>query len=165
MPRRAVAAAAAAPPSGWIMLASGDFLKLWSVGLVFFTVRWIEMLAMAVFTYEKTHSPFLVAILTMLRLLPMALFGAYFGALADRIERRAALVGVGLCLFLTSTACAVLAWAGMLEVWHLAVATFVNGTAWATDNPVRRILLGEVVGPNRSAGPCRSTSAPTMRAA
>jgi MFS family permease len=129
------------------MFASADFWRLWSVGLILFTVRWIEMLAMAVFVYQKTGSPFIVAVLTMLRLLPMAFFGAFFGAMADRVERRTALVGVACCLFATSTALAVLAWLDLLAVWHLAVATFVNGTTWATDNPVRRILLGEVVGP------------------
>jgi MFS family permease len=103
---------------------------------------------MAVFVYQKTGSPFIVAVLTMLRLLPMAFFGAFFGAIADRVERRTALVGVAGCLFATSTILAVLAWLDLLAVWHLAVATFVNGTTWATDNPVRRILLGEVVGPD-----------------
>jgi MFS family permease len=135
-------------PAGWATLANGDFWKLWSVGLVLFTVRWIEMLAIAVFVYRETGSPLLVAILTMLRLLPMALFGVFFGAIADRIERRAALIGVSICLFATSTVLAVLAWMDALQVWHLAVATLINGTTWATDNPVRRILLGEVVGPD-----------------
>src|SRR5207253_3128372 len=34
-----------------------------------------------------------------------------------------------------------------LAVWHLALASFVNGIAWAADNPVRRVMIGEVVGP------------------
>jgi MFS family permease len=129
------------------MFASADFWRLWSVGLILFTVRWIEMLAMAVFIYEKTGSAFLVALLTMLRLLPMAIFGALFGAVADRVERRMALVGVAGCLFAISATLAVLAYLDALTVWQLTVATFVNGITWATDNPVRRILLGEVVGP------------------
>ena len=144
-PGRTVAAALV--PARWGMFRSADFWKLWSVGLILFTVRWAEMLAMAVFVYQKTGSAFIVALLTMLRLLPMALFGAFFGAIADRVERRTALVGVACCLFATSTTLAVLAWLDLLAVWHLALATFVNGTTWATDNPVRRILLGEVVGP------------------
>ena len=32
-------------------------------------------------------------------------------------------------------------------MWHLALASFVNGIAWAADNPVRRVMIGEVVGP------------------
>src|SRR4030095_16278221 len=50
-------------------------------------------------------------------------------------------------VMLTSSVClAILAYAGQLAVWHLAVASFVNGVAWAADNPVRRVMIGEVVG-------------------
>jgi predicted MFS family arabinose efflux permease len=31
-------------------------------------------------------------------------------------------------------------------VWHLAVASLVNGIGWAADNPVRRMMIGDVVG-------------------
>jgi len=34
-------------------------------------------------------------------------------------------------------------------VWHLALAGFLNGIAWTTDNPVRRTMIGEVVGTQR----------------
>jgi MFS family permease len=46
----------------------------------------------------------------------------------------------------TSATLALLAWTGTLQVWHLALASFVNGCGWATDNPVRRVMMGEVVG-------------------
>jgi len=41
---------------------------------------------------------------------------------------------------------AVLAHAGLLEVWHLAIASLINGLSWASDNPVRRALIGQVAG-------------------
>ena len=126
-----------------------DFRRLWLVGVVVFAVRWLEMLAVAVFAYQHTGSPFIVASLTMLRMLPMALFGALVGAVADRIERRAALIVVVLSMLLTSLTLVLLASAGELAVWHLAVASFVNGIAWTTDNPVRRTMIGEVVGSGR----------------
>jgi MFS family permease len=131
------------------VLAEPDFLRLWVVGLVVFAVRWLEMLAVAVFAYQRTGSPFVVALLTMLRVLPMALFGAVIGAAAERVERRIALVFVLVSMLLTSLSLAILAWAGALAVWHLAVASFVNGVGWTTDNPVRRTLIGEVVGAER----------------
>ena len=126
-----------------------DFWRLWLVGLVVFAVRWLEMLAVAVFVYQRTGSPFIVAALTMLRMLPMALFGAVIGAMAERIERRIALVFVVLSMGLTSLTLALLAFAGALAVWQLALAAFLNGIAWTTDNPVRRTMIGEVVGPQR----------------
>ena len=131
------------------LLREPDFRRLWLVGLIVFAVRWLEMLAVAVFAYQCTGSPFIVALLTMLRMLPMALFGALIGAAAERMERRTALVLVVLSMLLSSIVLALLAWSGELEVWHLAVASLVNGVTWTTDNPVRRTMIGEVVGAER----------------
>jgi MFS family permease len=139
---------AAARASAWV-IGEPDFWRLWLVGLVVFAVRWLEMLAVAVFAYQRTGSPFIVAALTMLRMLPMALFGAVIGAMAERIERRTALILVVVSMGLTSLTLALLAFAGELAVWHLALAGFLNGIAWTTDNPVRRTMIGEVVGSQR----------------
>jgi len=137
-----------ATPRAWLF-GEADFRRLWVVGGVVFAVRWLEMLAVAVFAYQHTGSPFIVALLTMLRMLPMALFGALVGALAERLERRTALIVVVVSMLLSSLVLALLAWSGTLEVWHVALASFVNGIAWTTDNPVRRTMIGEVVGPER----------------
>ncbi|HJU14907.1 MAG TPA: MFS transporter [Stellaceae bacterium] len=136
-----------APRAG--LFAVPDFRRLWLVGLVVFAVRWLEMLAMAIFAYQQTHSPLAVALLTMLRTLPMALFGAPLGAAAERIERHTALVLVVLSMALSSFTLALLAYAGRLAVWHLFAASFWSGIGWAADNPVRRTLIGEVVGTER----------------
>jgi MFS family permease len=134
-------------PRGWaLLMANRDFWRLWLVGLVVFVVRWLEMLAMAVFVYQRTGSAFLVALLTMLRLLPMALLGAFLGVLADRLERRSALILTVSAQLTTSLALALLAYADELAVWHLATASFLNGIGWAADNPVRRVMIGEAVG-------------------
>jgi MFS family permease len=134
-------------PTG--LLGAPDYWRLWLVGLIVFAVRWLEMLAVAVFAYQRTGSAFIVALLTMLRMLPMALFGAVIGAVAERLERRTTLVFVVLSMLLTSLALAVLAWTGTLAVWHLAVASLLNGIGWTSDNPVRRTMIGEVVGAER----------------
>jgi MFS family permease len=126
-----------------------DFLRLWMAGLCIFVVRWLEILAVGVFAYAATGSAFVVAVLTMLRLLPMGLFGAFLGAAADRMDRRRALLLVVLSQAVTSAVIAALAFFDAVEVWHLAVASFMNGVAWAADNPVRRAMIGQVVGPAR----------------
>ena len=126
-----------------------DFRPLLFVGFVSFIVRWLELLAMALFAYRVTESAFVVAMLTMLRVLPMGLFGAFIGAAADRIKLRSALILVVVVSMATTLALAVLASLGALQVWHLAVASFVNGICWATDNPVRRMMIGDAVGPER----------------
>ena len=134
------------PVRRMIRASEPDFWRLWFVGLVVFTVRWLETVAVGVVVYQRTESAFLVAMMTMLRLLPMGLFGVFLGALAERFDRRVTLIGVVILMGATSATLAILAWTGRLEVWHLALASFVNGCGWATDNPVRRVMMGEVVG-------------------
>jgi MFS family permease len=128
-----------------------DFWRLWYVGLVLATVRWLEMVVVGVVVYDRTGSPFVVAAITMLRMLPMALFGAALGTVVERVDRRVALGTLIGLVAITSGALCLIAARGALEVWHLAVLSFVNGCAWATDNPVRRVLMGEAVGRERMA--------------
>lgn len=131
------------------LFANADFLRLWGIGFITFMVRWLEVLAVSLFVYQATQSALLVATVGMLRMVPMALFGAVMGALAERVEARTALVAIVASSVVTSGVLAVLAWTGHLAVWHLALASFVNGIGWTADAPVRRLLIGKVVGSAR----------------
>lgn len=126
-----------------------DFWRLWLIGAIQFGVRWIEMLAIAVMVYQTTGSALLVTFLALLRVLPMALFGAFIGAAADRFEGRTVLVVTTSVQFLASAAIALLAYSEQIETWHLAVSVFINGTVWAGDNAIRRLMIGRVVGTDR----------------
>ena len=126
-----------------------SFRQLWTVGLILFTVRWLEMIAFGVFTYAATGSAFVVSMVTMLRLLPMGLFGAFVGAYAERVERRTALIVVVGLLLLGEAALAASAMAGHLAVWQIALASFINGCGWAADNPIRRVMIGQAAGAER----------------
>jgi MFS family permease len=131
------------------MIEAPDFWRLWYVGLIVSTVRWVETVAVGVVVYQRTDSAFLVSMMTMLRLLPMGLFGVFLGALAERFDRGRTLLIVVLMMSGTSAVLAALDQAGQLEIWHLAIASFINGCGWCTDNPVRRVMIGEVVGRER----------------
>ena len=48
----------------------------------------LSNVAIGVFVYQQTGSAFTVAMMTMLRLLPMGLFGVFLGAMAEHMERR-----------------------------------------------------------------------------
>lgn len=137
------------------LIAEAEFRKLWSVGILQGAMRWLELLAIGVWTYALTESPVLVALMTMLRQLPMALFGTITGALAERFDRKAMLVASQATMAVTTTLLAVLVMTGAIEIWHVGVGAFVNGLCWSTDLPVRRTILGESVGVDR-LGPAMS---------
>lgn len=126
-----------------------QFLRLWAVGLLSTFVRWIELLTFGVFTYQQSGSAMWVASMMVLRMLPLALFGVGFGAVATRISRRHGLLVTQGAQLGSSLLLLGMSAAGALEVWHLALASFVGGAAWAGDMPLRRSLIGDLVGPHR----------------
>src|SRR5262245_8048514 len=126
-----------------------DFWCLWSVGLISSIVRWLETVVVGVVVYRETGSPFLVSLVTMLRLLPMGLFGAFMGAYVERVDRRLMLAAMMGLLVATSSVLAIVAALGALQVWHLAVGALVNGFGWLSDNPLRRTMMGDSVGRER----------------
>lgn len=131
------------------VLAVPDFRRLLLVGLAVSVARWLEMLVVGIVVFQVTGSALLVAAMTLLRMAPMGLFGALLGVLADRVPRRRSLVAVLALQGMALGAISALAFADALEVWHLAIACFCGGLGWATDNPVRRMMIGESVGAAR----------------
>ncbi|HZD25605.1 MAG TPA: MFS transporter [Alphaproteobacteria bacterium] len=128
------------------LLAEPDFLRLWLVGACSSIVRWLEMLAIGIYVFDRTGSPLLVAILTLLRMLPLALLGSVTGALADRFGQRRT-IAVGLVgMLAASLILAVVALAGGLQLWHVAVGAVLNGIYWTTDLPARRNMMGVIAG-------------------
>jgi MFS family permease len=127
-----------------VPLGDPNFLSIWFVGGLTGVIRWFQLLALGVYTFDTTNSPLLVAIVPLLWMLPLALFGPLIGAIADRLNRNMLLSGSLAMITLVSGAMAGLAWAGELEFQHIAVASFLSGIFWATDMPVRRRLLGDL---------------------
>lgn len=126
-----------------------DFRRLLLVGLAVSVARWLEMLVVGIVVFQVTGSAFLVAAMTLLRLAPMGVFGALLGVLADRVPRRRSLLGILALQAAAVGTLSALAFAGALQVWHVAIACFCGGLGWATDNPVRRMMIGESVGASR----------------
>lgn len=112
-------------------------------------MRWLELLAIGIFVFEVTGSALLVAVMTIARQLPLALFGTFIGPVAERTNRKYLLIA-GFSLMTLSTGCmGVLASLGVIEIWHIAICVFINGSCWALDYPVRRTLIGEFAGAER----------------
>ncbi len=129
------------------LLHNPGFVRLWLSGILCGVLRWLELLAIGLFVLERTGSPLLVAVLTLVRMAPMLLFGIPAGALADRYDRRRLLVLSLLVLALASAILMILALTDRILIWQVALGAFLNGMFWATEFPVRRTMLGELVGP------------------
>ena len=131
------------------LLSDPGFLRIWIVGALVGTIRWLEVLAVGVCTYQATGSPFIVATMLFARMVPTMLLGAFAGVIADRVNRRH-LMMVGLVLMcLVSLSLAALAINDRLAIWHVALGAVLSGIFWSGEFPVRRTMLGEIAGLGR----------------
>jgi len=135
--------------SPFSLLRDPGFLRVWGIGLIGNTMRWLELLAIGIFVFETTGSALLVAVMTIARQLPLALFGVFIGPMAERTNRKHLMI-FGFTVMTASTATmGLLANLGVIEIWQIAICVFISGSSWALDYPVRRTLIGEFAGPDR----------------
>jgi len=132
---------------GWqIVLGHPAARRIWLAGLAIGVVRWLEMLAFALWALQATGSPLAVAATSLARLLPLLVLGVPLtGLLESRDRRHVVLVGV-LAMLATSLAMLAATVTGLLNLPLLLLAAFANGIFWTIEQPVRRTLLGETVG-------------------
>jgi predicted MFS family arabinose efflux permease len=127
------------------LFAHADYRRVWMIGGLSGIARWLEFVAIAIFAYELTHSPELVALLAVLRMVPYVMLGFLMGALADAIDRKRLLLASLSVMAATSAAMSVLATSGRATYVAAAVVVMVAGAFWTTDMPVRRRLLVDAV--------------------
>lgn len=127
------------------LFAQADYRRVWAIGGLTGIARWLEFVALAIFAYEITRSPELVALLAVLRMVPYVLLGFFMGALADALDRKRLMVGAFVIMVVCSTAMLVAAASGAATYVAAAAIVMVSGAFWTTDMPVRRRLLVDAV--------------------
>ena len=125
------------------------------------TMRWLEILVIAVYVLELTGSAFMVALMLVLRSLPMFLLGSVSGAIADQVSRKLLQATALIAAAVVSAVLAVLALSGLIELWHIGTGAFLSGMLWSFEFPVRRTMLGEIAGPRGIAAGMALDSATT----
>jgi MFS family permease len=129
------------------LLASRDFRRLWALGGITNAMRWVEMLAAALFTFEVTGSGIAVAFVSAARTLPLLCLGAVAGVVCEAINRKHILLGGMLLSCAAGLSICLLDLLGWARPWHIALAAFLSGSVWATEMATRRRMVGESAGP------------------
>lgn len=88
---------------------------------------WLYNLALLAFVYERTHSSLWIGITTAVRILPEVALGSVAGVLADRVSRRAMMLGADLGRALVMVALALVAVTGA----PIALAPILAGLSTA----------------------------------
>jgi len=132
-------------PRAFQSLRFRDFRLVWMGAFASTTGTWMQMVAEAWLVLSLTGSAFYLGLTGFLGELPLLLFSLVGGVVADRSERRKALLGsqyvqMG-CAFVLTALVAL----GRVRIEHLLALVFIVGTARSFGGPAYQALLPELV--------------------
>jgi MFS family permease len=117
--------------------------------LVSLSGTWMQTVAALWLMLSLTGSGVAVGLTTALQFLPMLLFGAWGGLLADRFPKRKLLIVTQALMAIPAIGLFAVTEAGVAAPWMVFLAVFAMGSVNAVDNPTRQSFAIEMVGPDR----------------
>ncbi|NLG19169.1 MAG: MFS transporter [Fibrobacter sp.] len=113
---------------------------------------WIQQIAMPWLVYSVTDSVFLLGFIGFLGQIPSFLFSPFAGVLSDRRNRYHILIVTQILSMLLAFSMAGLYFSGTIEVWNIALLSFLSGCVNSIDIPARQSLIVEMVDDKRDLG-------------
>ena len=120
------------------LYAAGQFVSV--------TCSWAQVVALSWIVLRV--QPAALGAIVALQFVPMLVLAPWFGAVADRMDRRNVLVAAEATLGVIAVAYAGLALSGRLTIGWVGVLALAWGIANALDTPARRALLPELTAPD-----------------
>lgn len=134
------------PPAPFAALRNRSFRLFITGQFISLCGSWIQTVALGWLALELTDSPLQVGLVTTMGSLPVLLFTLYGGVVADRVDRRRALMVLQSLLLAEALALGLLTAFGRINMpWVYALA-FSGGLVSAFEIPIRQSFLIEMVG-------------------
>ena len=130
-------------------LAIPNYRRYFAGQLVSLSGNWMQIVAEMWLILALTGSGFAVGITSALQFLPLLLFGAWGGLLADRFPKRSLLTVTQSLMALPALALWSVTAAGVVTPWIVYALVFARGTINSIDNPTRQSFAIEMVGSER----------------
>ncbi len=124
-----------------------NFNLLWSGLIVSNMGTWMQNVANGWLVLQLTNSPLWLGLLGLSFALPMIFLPLVAGAVVDRVHRIRLLYVTQTTPMLIAFVLAALTWLGVINVWHILIASFLSSAALAFDNPARQALIPDMVQP------------------
>ena len=144
-----------------LLFANRPFVRFWSAGLLFQLATWALHVAMLVYVFELTGSPFATGLIPVFASLPGILLGPIAGVLVDRWDRRRVMVVS--TLLIVALLLAVLPFAGDVRPGLLFAIIAVEAAVMAFFAPAENAILPRLVGDRDvdpdHGGPLRTANA------
>lgn len=117
--------------------------------VISWTGTWVQWIAQGWLVLQLTGSGLGLGLVTALQWLPVLVFGAWAGVLADRFDKRKLLIFTNICGGVLSLVLGVLTVTGIVTLWMVIVVALFLGLVTAVDNPARQTFTLEMVGRSR----------------
>jgi MFS family permease len=144
----------AAPTGGWVTatfssLSVPTYRTLWLATLASIIATFIMFTAQSLVAYDLTGNNRAVGWVALGQGLAMLFLSPFGGAVADRVSKRFLLVVTNLIMAFSVAATAALTFTDNLNVFWLALGSFLMGSMFSFIGPARTAYIGELVGPAR----------------
>ncbi len=130
-------------------LAVPNYRRYFAGQVVSLSGNWMQMVAESWLILELTDSGVAVGLTTALQFLPMLVFGAWGGLLADRFPKRSLLIATQAMMILPALGLLAVTATGVVVPWMVYALVFARGAVNAVDNPTRQSFVIEMVGTDR----------------
>jgi MFS family permease len=126
-----------------------NYRRYFAGQLVSITGNWMQNVAEMWLVVQLTGNGVSVGLTAALQFLPILLFGAWGGLLADRMSKRRLLVISQSLMAIPALTLWALTVGGAVEVWMVYALVFARGLVTAVDNPTRQSFAFDLVGGDR----------------
>jgi MFS family permease len=130
-------------------LSVPNYRRYFAGQLVSLSGNWMQTVAALWLVLSLTGSGVAVGLTTALQFLPMLLFGAWGGLLADRFAKRRLLMATQALMALPALGLFAVTEAGVVTPTMVYLAVLAMGAVNAVDNPTRQSFVIEMVGSDR----------------
>lgn len=130
-------------------LSIPNFRRFFAGQLISISGNWMQTIAEIWVVLSLTGSGVAVGVTTSLQFLPMLLFGAWGGLIADRVPKRRLLMLTQTLHMVAPLTMLALALDGVLVPWMVFALVFLRGCVNSVDYPTRQSFVMEMVGSDR----------------
>ncbi|MEA2278634.1 MAG: hypothetical protein QOC78_3594 [Solirubrobacteraceae bacterium] len=130
-------------------LAVPNYRRYFAGQVVSLSGNWMQTVAEMWLVVQLTGSAFSVGLTAALQFLPILLFGAWGGLLADRVSKRRLLMITQALMAIPALTLWALTASGGVTLWMVYALVLVRGAVNAVDNPARQAFVMELVGARR----------------
>lgn len=122
-----------------------QYRMLWFGILFSLMALQIDLVARSWLAYDLSGSALMLGLVAAARGIPQLVLSPFGGVAADRFDKRRLLVTAEAAVFTLALATAILVHTGLIEIWHLVVLGFLQGTITPFGMPVRTALVPHLV--------------------